>query len=784
MKHTILFDREAHDWNEAIPVGNGFLGAMIHGGARRERLQINEDSVWSGGPMNRSNPDAARTVGRVRSLLLDGDVEGAQRLAERSLYSTVPDMRHYEPLGDVWIDFPDYAGDDGGDGGPDGGRAGAPAVRRGLDVDEAVAFVDRMSGGSDSAMVEDFGCDPSLHAECFASNPDDVLVYRIESVDGKTPFSCTVTASRNDVHNGLIWRCEGVGPIDDRTIRLHGVNGGADGIGYEMAVRVIADDGEAARTGVTIDVTDARSVTVLIAGRTTFRTSDPAGWCMAALDAASARSYGQLRARHIADYRALYDRGAITFDDDIKDPSLESLPTSQRLRRVADGGTDIGLWETYLAFGRYLLISSSRPGSLPATLQGIWNRDYEPAWGSKYTININAEMNYWFAERAGLGELHTPLLEHVRRMDARGREVARAMYGARGFVAHHNTDIWGDCAPQDACMTASVWPLGGAWLSLHIAEHYRYTRDRAFIDRYFDVLRDAVLFFTDTMIRDADGYWAVGPSLSPEHAYRTADGRDGVLCIGSTMDNQILHDLFGQYLAVAHDLGRDDDDLAADARERLAGLRPTQIGADGRIMEWPRDRADTEPGHRHFSPLFALFPGHDIRVDRTPELAEAAAAFIKRRMEHGSGATGWSKAWVIALYARLRDRGQVWSNIVRLLADSTLDNLFDNHPPFQIDGNFGAVAAMYETLLQDYGDEAFVLPALPDALASGHAHGVVLEAGASVDLSWRDGRVRELILTGLRDGEVRLTGPSGAFVDVLFTAGQRITVDPTVLHGK
>ncbi|MCH9276393.1 glycoside hydrolase family 95 protein [Bifidobacterium amazonense] len=764
MTHTILFDTEARDWNEAIPVGNGFLGAMIHGGARREHLQINEDSVWSGGPMSRVNPDAARTVGRVRSLLLDGDIEGAQRLAERGLYAPVPDMRHYEPLGDVWIDVSDGNG---------GEEERLPTVRRGLNVDDAVAFVDRSRG------------DRTLHGECFASNPDDVLVYRIEPAAGvQASVSCTVTVSRNDVRNGLIWRCGGVAPVDGRTIRLYGVNGGDNGIGYEMAVRVLADGGTIERTGVTVDVTGARTVTILVSGRTTFRSADPAAWCAATLDAAERLGYERLRDRHVDDYRRLYDRGAIMFGDDLKDPALDSLPTPQRLRRVADGGTDIALWETYLAFGRYLLIASSRAGSLPATLQGIWNRDYEPAWGSKYTININAEMNYWFAERAGLGELHMPLLDHVHRMDARGREVARDMYGARGFVAHHNTDIWGDCAPQDACMPASIWPLGGAWLCLHIAEHYRYTRDRAFIERHFAMLRDAVLFFTDTMIRDADGYWAVGPSISPENTYRTDDGRDGVLCVGSTMDNQILRELFGQYLAIAHDLGRDGDGLAADVRDRLDGLRPTAIGPDGRIMEWPHDRTETEPGHRHFSPLFGLFPGREIRVDRTPELADAAAKFVAWRMDHGSGSSGWSKAWVIALYARMRDRDRVWANIVKLLTGSTLDNLFDNHPPFQIDGNFGAVAAMYETLFQDYGDEVFVLPALPKTLASGTVRGVVLEAGATADLTWRDGRVASLTLTGLRDGEVRLTGPDGTSLDIRFAAGQRIAVDPASLYGK
>ena len=748
-RHLIRFTQPAADWNAALPIGNGFLGAMIYGGDHTEHLQVNEDSVWSGGPMDRTNPDMADHLTDIRTLLINGETEQAHRLAKLYTDSTSADMRHYEPLGDVRIAFDD------------------PTLRtslRTLDIDTAVATVTREGQGA------------RVTEELFASNPDHVIVQRLSTDSPDRPISCTITASRVDRANPLIWRCDGVRKISDSAIELYGVNGGADGIGYHMMIRAVATDGIVRTIGSAIRVEHVSAITIYIAGRTTYRSDDPSAWCQTVIDQAAGVPYQTLKSRHIADYRSLYERSAITFDSSLADEQLNQLDTGQRLQRMRDGNRDVDLWETYLAYGRYLFISSSREGSLPANLQGIWNQDYEPAWGSKYTININAEMNYWFAEKTNLGNLHMPLINHIEAVRKRGRHVAELSYKARGFVVHHNTDIWGDAAVQDNYPAASVWPLGGAWLCLHIIEHYRYTHDQAFMRSHIDTVHECILFFLDTMIRDDDGYWAVGPSVSPEHEYLDDQGVLGSLCIGATMDNQILRHLFQEYLTIADELNVQHDDHEL-IHERLQGLRPPTVGADGRIMEWAKAYRDADPGHRHFSPLFGLYPGTEIRVDTTPELTQAAARFIERRMSNGSGASGWSRAWVTALYARLHDREHVGDCIHRLLTNSTLDNLLDNHPPFQIDGNFGAVSAMYEVLIQDYGDTVYLLAALPDYLSSGTVTGVILQAGAIIDMRWDDGTVRSLTIHARRNGTIRLRA-AGMNETVTLVAGQTISLQP------
>lgn len=754
-KHLVVSDRQAVNWNDAFPVGNGSLGAMVYGGDRTEHLQINEETVWSGGPMDRVNPDAQQYLPIIRQLLQQGNISEAHKLASQSLCSTSPDMRHYEPLGDVYISFIT--------------STKPHTTQRTLDIDEAVVSVTR----ADNSVT--------IQSECFATYPDHVIAYRITA---QQPISFTTTVSRMDLRNPLAWRCDGMRIVDNATIGLYGTNGGSNGISYELLVRVVADNGVVDRIGATVHTTNTTAATIYITGRTTYRTADPFDWCRQTLNKAADHDYDALRERHIRDYHELYDRSAIHFDDSIKDASLEQLTAKQRLDRLRQESTntnpDVALWETYLAFGRYLLISSSRPGCLPANLQGIWNQDYEPAWGSKYTININTEMNYWFAERAGLGELQLPLIDLIHTMLPSGRAVARHMYGARGFVAHHNTDMWGDCAMQDAFLPSCAWPLGGAWLCLHIIEHYRYTHDLVFLRQELPVLTECVTFFIDTMIRDKDGYWAVSPSISPEHEYVMRDGTRGALCTGATIDNQILRALFSGYLELAADAVCDDSsDLVNDVRERLHGLRPTSISSDGRIMEWSEEYADGEPGHRHFSPLFALFPGNEIRHDTTPDLIDAAARFVHKRMSNGSGNTGWSKAWVIALYARLWDEQNVWLNMTKLLTDSTLDSLLDNHPPFQIDGNFGAVTAMYETLIQDYGDTIYVLPSLPDPLHSGTLTGMRLICGAVLDMTWRNGHVVALDIASTRAGGVTVVFPDQTQVAITLDADRVSHVVPT-----
>ncbi|MCH9275974.1 glycoside hydrolase family 95 protein [Bifidobacterium amazonense] len=751
-RHELYDTAPASDWNHAYPIGNGFLGAMVFGGVRREHLQVNEDSVWSGGPMNRVNPDARRYAARVRGLIEHDGTREAERLAELAMLPAEPDMRHYEPLGDVFIDFGDAA------------RHQHPYERR-LDIDAGVGMV-RTSVG-----------DVRQTREWFASNPDNVIAYRITAEEPHS-IDCVIEVGRMDLNNHGISRCEGVGAVGADTIGLHGVNGGSDGIGYAMAVRAISDDGTVESIGGRIVVRDTSAVTLLVAGRTTYRSGAPMAWCTSTLDASARLGYDALKSRHTADFAAIMSTMSLelTTSDDRKERGRPT--TVQRRQSFTDGRPDIGLLETYLTYARYLLASSSRPGSLPANLQGIWNDVYESPWGSKYTVNINAEMNYWFAEKAGLGDLHRPLFDHIRTVAARGRSVAAAMYGVHGFVCHHNTDIWGDCAPQDHYTPASLWPMGGAWLALHLIEHWEYTRDDGFLADNLGIIRDAIRFILDTMTRDPDGLWMTGVSVSPENTYRMADGTTASLCIGPAMDMQITRELFTRYLHVVHETGCDNDDgIDATVRERLANLRPDRVDACGRILEWDRDREETEPGHRHFSPCFGLYPGTTIRRDLTPELAAAAGRLVARRMAHGFGRTGWSRAWALCLHARMADREAAWNDIVRMLADSTLDNLLDNHPPFQIDGNFGALAGFLELLVQDYEDTAYLLPALPDALPNGRADGIRTKAGAELALEWRDGALAAVTLTGLRDGASTFILPDGRTIPTHWHAGERLALD-------
>ena len=417
---------------------------------------------------------------------------------------------------------------------------------------------------------------------------------------------------------------------------------------------------------------------------------------------------------------------------------------------MRNGIEDIELINTYYNFARYLLISSSREGSLPSNLQGIWNEEFEPMWGSKYTININIEMNYWIAEKTGLSKLHMPLLEHLQRMYPHGKDVAEKMYGIDGFCCHHNTDIWGDCAPQDNHVSSTLWPMGGAWFCLHLIEHYKYTKDREFLKEYYGILKDAVKFFLQYMVKDAHGKWISGPSSSPENIYLNQKGEAGCLCMGASMDTEIIKELFNGYLEITEE-NQLPNDLNEAINERLNHMPELQIGKYGQIQEWSEDYDEVEPGHRHISQLFALYPAGQIRMDKTPELAQAAKQTIERRLKYGGGHTGWSKAWIILFYARLWEKEEAWKNLKELLEYATLNNLFDNHPPFQIDGNFGGACGLLEMLIQDYSDKVFLLPALPNSLSDGEVNGICLKTGAVLDMKWKEGNIDKIKITAIRD---------------------------------
>ena len=757
-EQSLWYNQPASTWEEALPIGNGRLGAMIFGHPFQECIQVNEESLWSGAPINSNNPKAIQNLDKIRELILNHQYQAAKKLAAETMVGTPPCVRSYQTLGNILLDY---------------SIQDTTQYSRSLNLNRGICTTQFLSQGI------------GYRQEVFASAIDNVIVTRLSSSQAEG-LNVLVRLTRDkDIQlsvqdNEIILEGQVVDEDDPRSVP------GGKHMKFAAKLRILHEGGNLIAKDGGIYLDKAKQATLLFTAATDYqlalldfdRSIQPLNVCNQILEKACQQSYDALLARHIEDHTSVFNRVSL----DLGENAQASLPTNRRLEAVKAGAEDPDLIALYFQYGRYLLMNSSRtPGVLPANLQGIWNKDYNAPWGSDFHTNINLQMNYWPAEVCNLSETALPLISFMEKLQEPGSVTAKEMYHSRGWTVHHLTDPFGRTAVMDG-----VWgcfPMGGPWMTFPIYEHYAFTKDKKFLEETaYPILKSSAQFVLDFLIKDKKGQWVTAPSNSPENAYiDPVSGKAIDITYAATMDIQIITELFNNCILSASILEKDKA-FADSLQQVLKELPPVKVSPSlGGIQEWIEDYKEADPGHRHISHLLGLHPGTQI-TPSTPDLFAAAQKTIDLRLSAGGGHTGWSRAWIINFYARLLDGNNALHHIYELLKKSTHANLFDDHHPFQIDGNFGGTAGIAEMLLQSHAAYIHLLPALPEAWHTGSFKGLKARGNFEISCTWKENRLQEATLTSLAGEECKLR--TEVHVHIIYQGKTIAQSEPIVAAGK